>query len=86
MNSENKDIHVTGVSPRVWIVLVVLCAANVAAHLLVMPSLPAQIPTHWGASGTVDGWGAQLDGFRSWRVAAGASGVVLCGSAHRSQG
>ena len=57
MNNENKGIHVTGVSPRVWIVLVVLCAANVAAHLLVMPSLPAQIPTHWGASGAVNGWG-----------------------------
>ena len=72
MNSENKDIHVTGVSPRVWIVLVVLCAANVAAHLLVMPSLPAQIPTHWGASGTVDGWGP------SWMASAlGALPLVL---------
>ena len=72
MNSENKDIHVTGVSPRVWIVLVVLCAANVAAHLLVMPSLPAQIPTHWGASGDVDGWGP------SWMAAAlGALPLVL---------
>lgn len=57
MNNENKGIHVTGVSPRVWIVLVVLCTVNVAAHLLVMPSLPAQIPTHWGASGAVNGWG-----------------------------
>ena len=57
MNSENKGIHVTGVSPCVWVVLVVLCAINVVAHLLVMPSLPAQIPTHWGASGTVNGWG-----------------------------
>ena len=57
MNNENKGIHATGVSPRVWVVLVVLSAANVAAHLLVMPSLPAQIPTHWGASGAVNGWG-----------------------------
>ena len=57
MNNENKGIHATGVSPRVWVVLAVLCAVNVAAHLLVMPSLPAQIPTHWGASGDVDGWG-----------------------------
>lgn len=24
---------------------------------MVMPSLPAQIPTHWGANGAVDGWG-----------------------------
>lgn len=57
MNSENKGIHATGVSPRVWVVLVVLCAINVVAHLMVMPSLPVQIPTHWGANGAVDGWG-----------------------------
>lgn len=40
-----------------WIALVVLCVANVVAHLMVMPSLPAQIPTHWGTNGAVDGWG-----------------------------
>ena len=57
MNNENKGIHTTGVSPRVWAMLVVVCAINVAAHLMVMPSLPAQIPTHWGANGAVDGWG-----------------------------
>ena len=39
------------------VALVALCVVNVAAHLLVMPSLPAQIPTHWGASGAVNGWG-----------------------------
>ena len=55
MNNENKGIHATGVSPRVWAMLVVVCAINVAAHLMVMPSLPAQIPTHWGANGAVDG-------------------------------
>ena len=48
MNNENKGIHPTGVSSRVWIALVALCVANVVAHLMVMPSLPAQIPTHWG--------------------------------------
>lgn len=55
MNNENKGIHPTGVSSRVWIALVALCVANVAAHLMVMPSLPGQIPTHWGANGAVDG-------------------------------
>ena len=45
MNNENKGIHPTGVSSRVWIALVALCVANVVAHLMVMPSLPAQIPT-----------------------------------------
>ena len=79
MNNENKGIHATGVSSRVWIalvalwaVLVVLCVANVAAHLMVMPSLPAQIPTHWGASGAVNGWGP------SWIASAlGALPLVL---------
>ena len=57
MNKETRDVRTTGVSLRVWIVLIVLCLVNVAAHLIVMPSLPAQIPTHWGADGAVDGWG-----------------------------
>ena len=57
MNNENKGIHATGVSRRVWIALIALCVANVVAHLMVMPSLPGQIPTHWGANGAVDGWG-----------------------------
>lgn len=57
MNNENKGIHATGVSSRVWVALAVLCVVNVAAHLLVMPSLPAQIPTHWGANGAINGWG-----------------------------
>ena len=72
MNNENKVIHATGVSSSVWVALAVLCAVNVAAHLLVMPSLPAQIPTHWGANGAVDGWGP------SWMTAAlGAVPLLL---------
>ena len=70
MNSENRDIH--SVSPRVWVVLVALCVVNVAAHLLVMPSLSAQIPTHWGANGAVNDWGP------SWMASAlGALPLVL---------
>lgn len=72
MNSENRGIHCTGVSPRVWVVLAALCVVNVAAHLLVMPSLPAQIPTHWGANGVVNDWGP------SWMAPAlGALPLVL---------
>ena len=72
MNNENKGIHATGISLRVWVALAVLCVVNVAAHLLVMPSLPAQIPTHWGANGAVDGWGP------SWMASAlGALPLVL---------
>ena len=57
MNKEKRGARTTGVSLRVWIALIVLCLVNVAAHLIVMPSLPAQIPTHWGADGSVNGWG-----------------------------
>lgn len=57
MESENRGVRATGVSLRVWVVLVVLCMISVAAHLIVMPSLPAQVPTHWGADGSVNGWG-----------------------------
>lgn len=57
MNKAAKGVHDTGVSLRVWVALAVLCMVNVAAHLVVMPSLPAQIPTHWGADGSVNGWG-----------------------------
>lgn len=72
MNNENKGIHATGVSSRVWIALAALCVANVVAHLIVMPSLPAQIPTHWGANGAVDGWGP------SWMASAlGALPLVV---------
>ena len=71
MNNENKGIHATGVSSRAWAMLVVVCAINVAAHLWVMPSLPAQIPTHWGANGAVDGKGGNPDPVSQlwrWRV------------------
>ena len=57
MNKETRGARTTGESLRVWIALIVLCLVNVVAHLIVMPSLPAQIPTHWGADGSVNGWG-----------------------------
>ena len=54
----------SGIPARVWAALIAVCVANVAGHLAVLPSLPAQIPVHWGADGTVNGWGP------SWTVAA----------------
>ena len=39
-----------------WI-LTVGCVLNFAAHLYFYPSLPDIVPTHWGASGQVNGWG-----------------------------
>lgn len=54
----------SGIPGRVWAALIAVCVANVAGHLAVLPSLPAQIPVHWGADGAVNGWGP------SWTVAA----------------
>lgn len=54
----------SGIPTRVWAVLIAVCVANVVGHLAVLPSLPAQIPVHWGADGAVNGWGP------SWTVAA----------------
>ena len=34
-----------------------VCVLNFAAHLYFYPSLPDIVPTHWGASGQVNGWG-----------------------------
>ena len=39
-----------------WI-LTVVCVLIFAAHLYFYPSLPDIVPTHWGASGQVNGWG-----------------------------
>lgn len=54
----------SGIPACVWAVLIAVCVANVVGHLAVLPSLPAQIPVHWGADGAVNGWGP------SWTVAA----------------
>ena len=45
------------ISRRVWIILAVLCAANIIAHLALFGRLPEQVPTHWGADGSVNGYG-----------------------------
>lgn len=54
----------SGIPARVWAALIAVCVVNVVGHLAALPSLPAQIPVHWGADGTVNGWGP------SWMVVA----------------
>ena len=54
----------SGIPARVWAALIAVCLVNAVGHLAVLPSLPAQIPVHWGADGAVNGWGP------SWTVAA----------------
>lgn len=57
MNSTNNGSTHGLVSHNCLIALAALSGANVIAHLIALPSLPAQIPTHWGASGEVNDWG-----------------------------
>ena len=64
MNSTNNGSTHDLVSRNCLIALAALSGANVIAHLIALPSLPAQIPTHWGASGEVNDWGP------SWTAAA----------------
>jgi immunity protein, SdpI family len=46
---------------RKWIPLLIIVAA-VVASAIVYPRLPASVPTHWDASGHVNGWSSRLWG------------------------
>ena len=46
---------------RKWIPAVLILSA-VIASILVYPQLPERIPTHWSASGEVNGWSSRLWG------------------------
>ena len=61
MNSTNNGSTHGPVSHNCLIALAALSGANVIAHLIALPSLPAQMPPHWGASGEVNDQ-AKLDG------------------------
>lgn len=44
--------------PLFWVLLAV-CVVNMVGHLAVYPALPDTVPTHWGASGEVNGWSSK---------------------------
>jgi uncharacterized membrane protein len=50
---------------RKWIPAVLILAA-VTASIIVYPQLPERMPTHWSASGDVNGWSSRLLG--AWIV------------------
>ncbi|KFI70839.1 SdpI family protein [Bifidobacterium merycicum] len=59
-NNTNGNASGRGTAPisrRIWIILAVLCVANIIAHLALFGRLPEQVPTHWGADGSVNGYG-----------------------------
>lgn len=39
-----------------WSVLAALALINVIVFVLLLPTMPDQLPSHWGISGAVDGW------------------------------
>lgn len=60
-NPKGTGAHNDTISKPCWIILLALCIASLAGHLLVMPHLPARIPIHWDLAGNVDGWGGPWD-------------------------
>lgn len=56
--------------------LLALCALSLLGHVVVYPSLPASIPTHWGLSGQVDATGP-----RWMDLLLAALPLLLCGLA-----
>lgn len=61
-NAEDKNKTDSGekiapISRNVCIALVVLCAVNIIAHLAFYSRLPENVPIHWGADGSVNGYG-----------------------------
>ena len=44
--------------PLFWVLLAV-CVVNMVGHLAVYPAMPDTVPTHWGASGEVNGWSSK---------------------------
>ena len=58
MNRETgKELDPIG--RRCLLALVLLCVASLIAHLACFPALPDIVPTHFGASGEVNGWGSK---------------------------
>ena len=51
-------LNLGGRDKALWAVLLALCVVNAVMYACaVYPALPQTVPTHWGASGSVDGWG-----------------------------
>lgn len=42
---------------KLYLTLLVICLLNFAAHLPFYPSLPEEVPIHWGFDGQANGWG-----------------------------
>lgn len=46
---------------RFWLILAALTCVNLAAHLVIYPQLPQQVPLHWNAQGHIDRYGSRSE-------------------------
>lgn len=61
-NAEDKNKTDSGekiapIGRNLCIALVALCVVNIIAHLACYSRLPENVPIHWGADGSVNGYG-----------------------------
>ncbi len=62
---------------RTNIIVMILMIISLVGLLLVYPSLPDIIPTHWGTDGQVDGTGPKSTLFLLWAIIVGANFLML---------
>ena len=65
-NAEDKNKTDSGekiapIGRNLCIALVALCVVNIIAHLACYSRLPENVPIHWGADGSVNGYGCAWD-------------------------
>ncbi|MFR2314466.1 MAG: DUF1648 domain-containing protein [Bifidobacterium sp.] len=48
---------IASIGRNLCIALVALCVVNIIAHLACYSRLPENVPIHWGADGSVNGYG-----------------------------
>ena len=59
------------------IIIAAILLASIAVTLVLYPSIPDIIPTHWGANGQIDGTGPKYMLFVFWGIALGVNVLML---------
>ena len=56
-NKTDSGEKIAPIGRNLCIALVALCVVNIIAHLACYSRLPENVPIHWGADGSVNGYG-----------------------------
>ena len=56
-NKTDSGEKIAPIGRNLCIVLVALCVVNIIAHLACYSRLPENVPIHWSADGSVNGYG-----------------------------